>query len=189
MGTRATYPRIPTADILQDQKLRSILHPLRETMLILVGQTGDILQQGVIKGDLVNLGLAQVKNRGTRYVGLFNPLRPEPEPFTSISITDAGGSSSSGFSNVVITAANSPYTITDVDQVLFCNTNAGAITATLPAGTDRRWIRLINVGSAGNDVTLNPDGTELLNGVNSSETISDEEILIEVYESSLTGWW
>ena len=87
-----------------------------------------------------------------------------------------------------ITDADSPYTILPADTVLYCDTDGGAITANLPAGTDGKSNRVINTGSSGNDVTLAPDGAELLNGINGSELLADGESLDIRYETT-EGWW
>jgi len=82
----------------------------------------------------------------------------------------------------------SDTTLTDAYRVIFCDTDGGPITVTLPAGADGREYRIINTGSSGNNVTLTPDGSELLLGANSSFTLTDGDVLIITYEST-EGWW
>jgi hypothetical protein len=71
---------------------------------------------------------------------------------------------------------------------VFADTDGGAITVTLPVGVDGTRYRIINTGSSGNDVTVTPNGAELLLGANSSLTMIDSEVLIITYEAT-EGWW
>jgi hypothetical protein len=73
-------------------------------------------------------------------------------------------------------------------EVIFCDTDGGAITTTLPPGVAGTTYKIINCGSSGNDVTVTPDGSELLVGSNSSETLADGDALIITYEVT-EGWW
>jgi hypothetical protein len=87
-----------------------------------------------------------------------------------------------------ITNADSPYTILATDDVIFCDTDGGAITANLPVGVNGTTYRIINCGSSGNDVTVTPNGAELLTGVNASRTLSDSSVIILTFETT-EGWW
>lgn len=82
---------------------------------------------------------------------------------------------------------DSPYTFFSDDAILNCDTDGGAITANLPAGIVGEHHNPINVGTSGNDVTVNPDGAELLNGVNGPFTLHDGESFAWVY-SATKGW-
>jgi hypothetical protein len=79
-------------------------------------------------------------------------------------------------------------TISVLDYVLFCNTDAGAYTATLPAGAQGQEYRVINSGTSGNNLTLAPDGAEHLLGENSGFLISDAEVMIITFDES-DGWY
>lgn len=70
---------------------------------------------------------------------------------------------------------------------VYCDTDGGAFTVTLPALENGREYRIHNVGSSGNNVTLSPDGTDLLFGVNASEPIYDGEVLVITGETT-EGW-
>jgi hypothetical protein len=83
---------------------------------------------------------------------------------------------------------SSPYNMLATDHVVYVDTDGGAITVNLLAGVDGATHKIINCGSSGNDITLTPDGTELLNGVNASETIIDSEHFVLTYETT-EGWW
>ncbi len=82
-------------------------------------------------------------------------------------------------------------TATTLDKThgtVYVDTDSAAITITLPAGEDWLKYRIINTGSAGNNVTITPDGSENLLGVNSSITLLDSDVLIIEYETT-EGWW
>jgi hypothetical protein len=83
---------------------------------------------------------------------------------------------------------DSPYTVLSSDYEIFCDTDAGAITVNLPAGVDGTKYRITNTGSSGNDVTVAPNGAELLTGTNASRTLSDRSVIILTYETT-EGWW
>jgi hypothetical protein len=87
-----------------------------------------------------------------------------------------------------ITDADSPYDILNENDVLYCDSDAGPINVNMPAGINGKQYRIINTGSSGNDVTITPDGSELLAGSNSSDTISDGSVVVLVYETT-EGWW
>jgi len=78
-------------------------------------------------------------------------------------------------------------TLDDNYEFVFCDTDGGGFIVTLPEGTDGRRFRIMNTGSSDNDVTLTPDGTELLFGENETELIHDGEVIDLVYEST-EGW-
>ncbi len=84
--------------------------------------------------------------------------------------------------------ATTTYTILVSDEEVFGNTDSAGYTATLPAGVDRQAFRIINTGSSGNDLTLAPNGSEHLLGVNSSFILSDGEAIILTYDAT-DGWY
>lgn len=79
------------------------------------------------------------------------------------------------------------YTILDTDEEVYFDTNLTPIAASLPVGINGRKFRLHNIGAAGNDVTLTPNGTEKLFGVNAPERIADGEVLVLTFET-VNGW-
>lgn len=79
-------------------------------------------------------------------------------------------------------------TLDTTHHVVYCDTDGGAFDVNLPAGSNGVYHRIINVGSAGNDVTVIPDGAELLTGANASRTLSDSSVIILTYETT-EGWW
>ena len=88
----------------------------------------------------------------------------------------------------LINDTDSPYTVLARDEVLYCDTDGGAITVNLPSGINGKRYRIINTGSASNDVTISPSGAELLTGANASRTLSDSSVVILIYETT-EGWW
>jgi len=87
---------------------------------------------------------------------------------------------------VVVTAAQSPYTILKTDETIIADTDTGAISLLLPSGVNNTAYRVVNSGVSGNNVTLTPNGTQLLYGVNASEFLIDLEHLDLQYSSK--GW-
>ena len=78
-------------------------------------------------------------------------------------------------------------TLDATNHNVFCDTDGGAFTVTLPAGVDGTQYVIYNTGSSGNAVTVAPDGAELLLGDNSNYDIlddDDEQITFEPTE----GW-
>ncbi len=78
-------------------------------------------------------------------------------------------------------------TLSEIHHEVFCDTDGGSFTVTLPVGVDGRNYLISNVGSSGNAVTVTPDGSEKFLGENSSYDIldgDDEQITFEPTE----GW-
>jgi len=98
----------------------------------------------------------------------------------------SGGNGASG-KVLNTTRVTTTYTILATDEVIFCDTDGGAFTVTLPAGVVGATYRIINVGSSGNDVTLATTGSDTVNGA-ASERIADAEHFELTYEST-EGWW
>ena len=100
--------------------------------------------------------------------------------------TIPGGAVIHSTTRIVVGA--SPYTALAADDVIFCDTDGGAITVLLPAGVAGRWYKLVNCGGSGNHLTITPNGAELLNGANASATIVDGDNLEITYEAT-EGWF
>lgn len=84
--------------------------------------------------------------------------------------------------------ATTTDTILVTDEIIFENTDAGTYTATLPAGVQEQTFKIINSGSSGNALTLAPNGTDDLIGVNSNFTLNDGETLDITFDST-DGWY
>lgn len=68
------------------------------------------------------------------------------------------------------------------------NTDGGAITLTMSVGVQGEGYKLANTGTAGNLLTVAPNGAEHLLGVNSNFTLVDGESLELAYDST-DGWY
>lgn len=71
---------------------------------------------------------------------------------------------------------------------VFGDTDGGVFTINLPAGVEGTYYRIVNTGSSGNNLTISPNGLELLLGVNASFNLADGESLIIVYHPT-EGWF
>lgn len=83
-----------------------------------------------------------------------------------------------------------PYTPLATDYVIFCNTDGGAITVNLPPGIQGTHLKLINCGSSGNELTVDPNGIEQLygGGAGVAVTLIDVEI-IDIHYDAIEGWY
>jgi len=86
------------------------------------------------------------------------------------------------------TRVTTTYTILVTDDTVFCNTDGGAFAVTLPAGAEGQTLRIINSGTSGNDLTVTPNSTEHLTGVNASKTASDGTVVLLTYNAT-DGWY
>jgi hypothetical protein len=82
----------------------------------------------------------------------------------------------------------SSQTLTTDFRNWFVNTDGGAVALALPAGAPTNYFRIVNCGSSGNKITITPDGTEKLKGVNAGKTLSDGSVVILAFETT-EGWW
>ena len=79
-------------------------------------------------------------------------------------------------------------TLDATDHQVACDTDGGAWTVSLPAGVAGTEYRIANTGTSANNLTIAPNGAELLLGVNSNFVLGDGEALQIVYEST-EGWF
>ncbi len=87
-----------------------------------------------------------------------------------------------------LTRKTTTYQILVTDSVIFGNPDGSAWTATLPAGVSGQTLKVINSGSSGNILTVAPNGSEHLLGVNSNFALFDAETLDLTYDST-DGWY
>jgi len=85
------------------------------------------------------------------------------------------------------TRVTAAYTALVTDHMIYADTDGGAYTIDLPAGVEGQMFRIANVGTSGNDVTIDGDGGETVMGA-ATQTLSDGEIMILVYNAT-EGWW
>ena len=129
---------------------------------------------GVVANDQLGKGIWSV-NTGS---GLVEAMR-----------IDSNGTLKTSFGRIHNTTRLTGNTVLDATyHQVFCDTDGGAFTVTLPAGIAGTEYRIINTGSSANNLTIAPDGAELLIGVNANWTLFDGESLLIVYEAT-EGWF
>lgn len=105
-----------------------------------------------------------------------------------IAFQHGSGSTGGGTTNTVrITNADTPYTALATDEVIFADTDGGAITVNFPAGVEGKHYKVANCGSSGNDVTVDGNAAETVYGA-ATQTLSDGEV-IEVHFNATENWW
>jgi hypothetical protein len=93
----------------------------------------------------------------------------------------------SGRINNTTRVVTTPYNILATDEIIVVDTDAVARTTNLPAGVDGTHYSISNTGTSGNQVTISPNGAELLLGVNANFLLSDGESL-DLYYETTEGW-
>jgi len=99
-----------------------------------------------------------------------------PATFADSVISNAGR-------RVQTTRQTTTYTALVSDDAIFCNTDGGAWTLTLPAGVDGQRFHITNCGSSGNDLTVDGDGAEEIDG-ETTQVLSDGESIIIIFETT-----
>ena len=91
-------------------------------------------------------------------------------PNTSSTVLSSlfGFTKASIFTSTRIDHTDSVYSILAGDWKIYVDTDGGAATVNLPAGIDGKPYKIVNTGTAGNDVTIVPNGAELLFGANAN---------------------
>ena len=99
-------------------------------------------------------------------------------------------STGGGHVSNVTRVTSTPYDVLPTDHIIFVDTDGGAIEADLRAGVPGRHYKIINCGSSGNDLTVDPNGTEQLYGAGAgvASTLADGEVINIHYETT-EGWW
>ena len=105
-----------------------------------------------------------------------------PDAITLVTLTTTGGRICK------TTRVTTTYQILVTDHIMFCNTDGSSWTATLPVGVEGQTLKIINSGSAGETLTLAPNGAEHLIGANSNITIADSET-VEITYNATDGWY
>ena len=74
--------------------------------------------------------------------------------------------------------------------ILFCDTDGGAITVNMYAGVSGRHHKIINCGTSGNLLTVDPNGTEQIyaSGAGTAVTLIDGEV-IDIHFDETEGWF
>ena len=116
------------------------------------------------------------------------PIVSELQPMQSVdvAIDAATGTMTTGGGRLVkTTRVTTTYTILVSDDNVYCDTDGGDFTATLPAGANGQRYRIINSGSG--TLTVAPDGSELIDGVNASKTMGKGSVILT--NETTEGWW
>jgi hypothetical protein len=80
------------------------------------------------------------------------------------------------------------YNVVTGDTEIFANTDSNAVTVNLQAGVQNRNLRIVNTGTSGANVTIAPNGSEHLIGLNVGFVLLDGESLIITYDTT-DGWY
>ena len=88
-----------------------------------------------------------------------------------------------------IDSTDSPYSVLVTDRIIVCDTDSGAIEVNLPAGISGTPCKIVNAGSSGNAVDVDPNGTEQVynGGAGVAQSMSDGEVMDLHYTTK--GWW
>jgi hypothetical protein len=78
------------------------------------------------------------------------------------------------------------YQILNADYIIFCDTDGGDFTVTLPAGADGKQFRIINCGTSKNRLTIDGNGSETI-FKELTQDLRDEEVL-DLTFNSIEGW-
>ena len=106
-----------------------------------------------------------------------------------LSILTIGGIvSSQGRRKNITRVATTPYDILASDEIVMIDTDLVPIVTNLPAGAEGQTHKIINCGTTGNNVTINPNGLDLLNAINGPETLYNAESLDISYDPT-EGWF
>lgn len=81
----------------------------------------------------------------------------------------------------------SDQTLTPSNENVVCDTDGGAFRVSLPAGVNGMHLKVSNVGTSGNALSIIPHGAELLVGENTTFDLLDGETLDLHYETT-EGW-
>ena len=88
-----------------------------------------------------------------------------------------------------LTSTDSPYTVTDADQLIKCDTTSGSITINLPAvaSYDARQLTIKKTSLDNNIITLDPNSTETIDGA-LTKVIQGQYAGLTIRADAATGW-
>lgn len=84
--------------------------------------------------------------------------------------------------------SSTPYVVPVDASTVFIDTDIQEIDILLRPGVKGKELRLVMVGTSGNDANITPNGSELLFGENSPEVLHDSEAFLIDY-SVVYGWY
>ncbi len=96
-------------------------------------------------------------------------------------------STSGAHFEAIVRVTTTPYNVGAGIRNIVADTDGTAITVNLPAGVAGRVLRIVNVGTSANDVTIDGDGAETVRGA-ATRALPSEDIIIIKYEPT-EGWW
>lgn len=99
-----------------------------------------------------------------------------------------GGTGGRTYQTTELSSTDSPYTTRNRDEVILADTTSGAITVTLQAGQDKRYLYIKNVGTALN-VTVTPNGSDDIDKTGASWTLSPMQSIHIIYSSADANWY
>lgn len=89
----------------------------------------------------------------------------------------------------------SHYTTTQTldsdDHIVFCNTDGGDWTLTLPAGVEGTHYKICNTGTSGNTLSVDPNASDGIYGAGDgvAQDVADGEVMDLHFNSTDGGWW
>lgn len=98
------------------------------------------------------------------------------------------GSGSGITLNNIVQRNTANKTIDATANIWFGNTDSVSFTYTLPAGISNTTYKIVNTGTSGKILTVSPDGSEHLLGVNSNFNLNNGESL-ELSYNTTDGWY
>ena len=127
------------------------------------------------------------------YVDASNDLYYKNASGTSVQLTSGSTIASTGSGVITYSEITStPYSVTtgDAQKILGVNTTT-AKTLNLPAATNVMWfgIKDINAQADTNNITVSPNGSDTIEGVNANYTINEEYASRMLISDGVSAWW
>lgn len=180
---RTDYTGTLNRDILQFGKYAYAVH----TYYLTMGKNGHVDIGGVLaRARLQVTGIAdEIQQIIQAHSTQTSHVIEQQQSDTTVVIytTNAGTIASSGGRIVNTTKVTTTYTALVTDREIFCDTDGGAFTLTLPAGVNGQHFRIHNVGTSGNDLTIDGSGAETIRN-ELTQTLMDCETLIITFETT-----
>jgi hypothetical protein len=170
-----------------------------KAMYLSVGEAIDLTQLSdyargyIIRGGAADWEAYDANDNGAALVGDGTDINSTTTPTWSgvhtftLGLTSNGTVTTNAGRIINTTRVTVAYTALVSDHMIYADTDGGAYTIDLPAGVEGQYLRIANVGTSGNDVTIDGDGAETVRGA-ATQVISDGEILILVYNAT-EGLW
>lgn len=149
--------------------------------------------------DLENAGVVALTTKGAADTAKVGSLQLVGDDLywvsgagASVKLTSGGSPVSTGSGVMTLTTPGAyPYAITTgVAQSVIAVDTSSARTLTLPAATDAMYCIVKDASglAATNNITITPDGTDTLEGVNSSYTIDANRAAVGLISDGVSAW-